>query len=111
MEVVFSILLSVAASLSLVLGWYLTKRLGLIAALFGAVALFGASFGLPWLAPILGVREPEGSWNLSVLGYASLLCFGLGWCFVVGCVGGIVKGPWTRRRKAPPSEPSNAGPS
>ena len=109
MGVAINLLLTLTLAVTLILAWFLSKRFGLIASVLGAAAIFGTSYGLVWLAPVLGVHEPEAPWNLSVLGATSIWLIVLGWVFAIGSVGGLVRRLWSRLREASTSTPDNGG--
>ncbi len=97
MIIFINLFMVLSATITIVLAWSLAPRFGLFAAVFGTAALFGTSYGLEWFGPATGARALAEPWTLSWLGTASIWLIVLGWVFVVGSLGGIVRRLWLGR--------------
>ena len=97
MIIFINLFMVLSTTITIVLAWSLALRFGLFAAVFGTAALFGTSYGLEWFGPATGARALPEPWTLSWLGTASIRLIVLGWVFVVGSLGGIVRRLWLGR--------------
>jgi hypothetical protein len=92
--VFINLFLVLSATITVPLAWSSARRFGLFAAVLGTAALFGTSYGLEWFGPATGARALAEPWTLSWLGASSMWLIVLGWVFVVGSLGGLVRRLW-----------------